>query len=183
MATTSGKSKASCSAANAALPSASTRQRPWRRCRRTAHRRTSSSPARPLTPALPTVPPVLPKTLLTLSVATCTRLTDSLWTFISELILYLHFWFKPWTIDFFVRTRKTLSHRTRCTIKSWKNFLLLDSTLCNLNSRGQQHLSQQSHRTIKLYISYITLLGRRTVHFVFFVFFKDNWLIMSNGFS
>lgn len=61
MATTSGKSKASCSAANAALPSASTRPRPWHRCRPTARRRTSSSPARHLTPALPTVPPVLLK--------------------------------------------------------------------------------------------------------------------------
>lgn len=71
-ATTSGKSRASCSAANAALPSASTRQRPWRHCRRTAHRRTSGNPARHLTPALPTVHPVL-KTLLTLSFATCTR--------------------------------------------------------------------------------------------------------------
>lgn len=73
MVTTSGKSKASCSAANAALPSASTRQRPWHPCRRTAHRRTSSSPVRHLTPALPTVPPVLPKTFLTLSFATCTH--------------------------------------------------------------------------------------------------------------
>lgn len=67
MATTSGKLKANCSAVNAALPNANTRQWPWHRCRRTAPRRTSSSPARHLTPALPTVHPVLPKTLLTLN--------------------------------------------------------------------------------------------------------------------
>lgn len=71
--TTSGKSKASCSAANVAPPSASTHQWPWRPSRQTAHQRTSSSPVHRLTPALPIVPPVLPKTFLTLSVATCTH--------------------------------------------------------------------------------------------------------------
>lgn len=77
MATTSGKSKANCSTANVALLSASTRQQPWHRCRRIAHQRTGSSPARHLTPALPTVLPVLLKTVLTLSFDTCTRLTDT----------------------------------------------------------------------------------------------------------
>lgn len=61
MVTTSGKSKARCSAVNVAHPSAGTHQRQWRPCRRTAHPRTSSSPARRLTPALPTVLPVPPK--------------------------------------------------------------------------------------------------------------------------
>lgn len=56
-ATTSGKLKASCSTANAAPPCASTPRRPWCRCRPTARRRTSSSPAHHPTPALPTVPP------------------------------------------------------------------------------------------------------------------------------
>lgn len=73
MATTSGKSKASCSAANAAHPSAGTHQRHWRPCRRTARPRTSSSPARRPTPALRTVPPAPLKTLHTLSLASCTH--------------------------------------------------------------------------------------------------------------
>lgn len=81
MVTTSGKSKARCSAVNVAHPSAGTHQRQWRPCRRTAHPRTSSSPVRRLTPALPTVLPVPPKqnkkqknkqTLHTLSLASCT---------------------------------------------------------------------------------------------------------------
>lgn len=57
-ATTFGKWKARCWAANAPPPSASTRPRPWRRCRRTARQRaSSSSPVPPLTPARPTPPP------------------------------------------------------------------------------------------------------------------------------
>lgn len=127
MATTSGKSKASCLAANAAPPSASTRQQPWRRCRRTAHPRNSNSPAHHLTPALPTVPPVPPKsppntklrymyTWLT-DTRGCSSPSSLNFELLSVNLYYIS------TSDYnhgpltFVRTHKT--HRNRCTIKSW----------------------------------------------------------------
>lgn len=161
MATISGKSKASCSAANAALPSANTRQRPWRRCRRIAPRRTSSSPARHLTPALPTVPPVLPKTLLTLNFTTHTH--D--WRTHRDTCFH-----PPWTIQW------------TCTISPLP-IKTTDHQLCHtgpgLQSNPQKNTLLVTW-TAGLYISYISLLGRRTVHFV--LFFKD-WLILLNGFS
>lgn len=62
MATTSGRSKASCSTVNAALLNVDTPQQLWRHCRQTAPQRIGSSRAHPPTPAPPTVPPALPET-------------------------------------------------------------------------------------------------------------------------
>ncbi len=152
MVTTSGKSRASCSAANAAPLSASTRQRPWRCCRPTARRRTSSSQAHHLTPALPTVPPVLPKIPLTLSFATSqdwlTHREGSRRPLSMNFELLSVNLYNIFTSDWkhgplnLVRIHKALSLRTRCTIKSWKKSLLLYSTFCKMNSRGQQHHAQ-----------------------------------------
>lgn len=174
METTSGKSKASCSAANAALPSANTRQRPWRRCRRIAPRRTSSSPAHHLTPALPTVPPVLPKTLLTLNFTTHTHdwqthrdtCFDPPWTF-------------QWTCTISPLLIKTadhqLSHRTRPAIKSSEEL-----TACNMNSRGQwQHAQQgsQGHniKTVFTFHIYLYWEGELCILSFFFFFLKIGW--------
>lgn len=154
MVTTSGKSKARCSAVNVAHPSAGTPQRQWRPCRRTAHPRTSSSPARRLTPALPTVLPVPPKktttknnkkqkqTLHTLSLASCTD---------GHTGTPVHILFKLSLVNLYCISTLDWNHgpltfvenlKTRCTITSWTNLLLYYSAVCNVNSRGWCHHAQ-----------------------------------------
>lgn len=95
--------------------------------------------------------------------------------------LYLHFWFKLWTID--LLWDPILWRRTRRTIKFWKKLRLLCFTLCDRNSSRQwrhaQQTSQGQWHSVgnSLYISYIPLLGTTAVYVVFFVdFLKNNWL-------
>lgn len=146
-----------------APPSASTRRRRWRRCKPTAPRRTSSSPARHLTPAPPTVPPVPPKALRTLNFTTCTHAWRTHRG--DPLPPHHHLELVPMNSCYISTCH---SHQRPPTIR-----------------KRRHTVTSQGWRGSHLNISDITLLERRKVRFFFFffLFFLNDHLIWLNGFS
>lgn len=165
--TTSGKSKASSSAASAAPRSASSPRLPWHRYRPTAPQRTSSSPARHLTPAPPTVPPV-PPVLPNNTPPPLQHLTS----------LHVYIWLAdtqgkqvPFPLNFqsvnlFCITTSDLNHRLTASLKCCHTEPDAQSTQevtpCNMNSRGQR---QHAQETLKGQFKKKT--KKRSLHFIY----------------